>query len=307
MKSEITFIFRIFIFMKREDIRKDVLKDYQEGLSIEKIKVKYKTSHETIKKICLEANIWDYDRHFKMTRLTNVNKSIKENPFKDLNNPEVQYWLGLLATDGALSRNNITLILSSKDIDTIKRFKNFTKSSNKIFTYQDKRFKNSYLSGFRFACYETSQFLISLGIGKKKSFTLTLKTPITWDMLRGIIDGDGCIAFYKSNNKYNCTISITTGSKNFSEQISSFYTQNNIKNRIYCYNKNNKPHYIIQVTNFCNCKQVISKLYTNADIFMRRKYLKAQLISNYQLKIESKFREPALGILSETYDNIENK
>ena len=52
---------------------------------------------------------------------------VKHNPFKNVNSPDVQYWLGWLATDGYVSHseNRVTLSLSIKDIDVIEKFRDF--------------------------------------------------------------------------------------------------------------------------------------------------------------------------------------
>jgi hypothetical protein len=59
---------------------------------------------------------------------------VKDNPFKNLNDPNVQYWLGWLATDGYISHseNRITLSLSIKDIDVIEKFRDFVSPNLKI-------------------------------------------------------------------------------------------------------------------------------------------------------------------------------
>ena len=54
-------------------------------------------------------------------------KKVCDNPFVDLSNPDVLYWLGWLATDGYISHKEtrVTLSLSIKDIDVIEKFKDF--------------------------------------------------------------------------------------------------------------------------------------------------------------------------------------
>ena len=52
-------------------------------------------------------------------------KKVCNNPFADLSNPDVLYWLGWLATDGYISHKEtrVTLSLSIKDIDVIEKFR----------------------------------------------------------------------------------------------------------------------------------------------------------------------------------------
>lgn len=56
---------------------------------------------------------------------TKSNRIIKHNLFENLEDPEVQYWLGWLATDGyvTLKGNRISLSVSIKDLDVLEKFK----------------------------------------------------------------------------------------------------------------------------------------------------------------------------------------
>lgn len=63
---------------------------------------------------------------------------------------------------------------------------------------------------------EVCQLLESYGIKPRKTFNLKLKY-INWDVLRGIIDGDGYIG--DTNKGRTLKIGITSGCKGFLEQI----------------------------------------------------------------------------------------
>lgn len=275
--------------------------DYKNLISIAKIKNKYKTSYERIKRVSIERNIWNPEgRTFYMKKHCKDHlRSVKENPFQDLKDDNVQYWLGMLITDGNITNNCISLSLSTKDFDHIEKYKKFLKSSLKITINKDRRFDNSSMSKFTFCNFEVVNFLETLGITKRKTFTVKYNGKINWNFLRGVIDGDGC--YYKGFNKKSktnhCRISIATASYEFAKQISNFYKENQIKHTLY--SVKNRNIFYLNVDNFINCKKLIYNLYKNANTFMRRKYINAQLISNYQLKTDLKFREPALGILSE--------
>lgn len=297
----VIFIYNI-VFMTKLQKDEVISEDYKNLISIDKIKKKYNTSYERVKRVCLERGIWNPEgRTFYMKKHCKDNlRSVQHNPFQNLDDEEVQYWLGMLATDGCVFKNTIALSLSYEDLKHLEKYKLFLNSNLKISTSKDKRFKNSSISCFTFSNYDVVLFLNSIGITEKKTFSLKLNIPITWNILRGIIDGDGCYykGFSKKTKINHCRVSISTASENFANQISDFYTLNNIKHQIYFVKKRN--FYSINVNNFINCKKLIYNLYNNANIYLNRKYFKAQLISNYQLKKDLKFREPALGILSET-------
>lgn len=285
--------------------KQNLITDYIQHVSIDEIKRKYKTSWETISKICTEVGVWNQEERlsYQQAKSSYNQRNVKNNPFEDLDNRDVQYWLGMLATDGALSNNRITLSLDSKDDQHIMKFKSFINCNLPVKYIRNKKY-NSSMCAFQFRSKPVFDYLHSIGITVNKSFTLDLKIPITWDLLRGIIDGDGSITIFKSKKgKSFCAIDISTVSKKFAFQLHDFINDNNINCKLYFYGN----QYIITVRNFTNCKMLVEKLYNNADTYLERKYLKAQLISNYKLKTDSKFREPALGILSEIYiDDEEN-
>ena len=77
-----------------------------------------KTSTKTFKRMCEEVGI-NYPIF--------SNRKVHHNPFADLSNPDVMYWLGWLATDGYISHKEtrVTLDLSIRDIDVIEKFQQF--------------------------------------------------------------------------------------------------------------------------------------------------------------------------------------
>lgn len=261
--------------MERE---KQILQDYLLNINIADIKKKYNTSWETINKICKKHNLWNSERTIIKRKNSNNNlRKVKENPFLNLENSEVQYWLGMLATDGSIFGNKISL--SSKYEYILERFRSFLKSYNSIREIYSKKF-NCYYYTISFANYEIADYLKSLGIVENKTETLKVNFKLTWSFLQGVIDGDGCVSFYRNNvNKNCCSISIVTKSKEFKNQICDFYKENNIKFRNYNYNIHH-----IQVTNFINCKNLLKFIYIDHHTCFKHKYEKALLIRNYELK-----------------------
>lgn len=80
-----------------------------ETMSLNQISKHYGLSKDVFKRIFRDNNI-------PIKSFTEVRSLVKNNPFKNLNDPEVQYWLGWLATDGNISRYSIKLALTDLSV-----------------------------------------------------------------------------------------------------------------------------------------------------------------------------------------------
>lgn len=286
-----------------ENRNNNIIKDYLNNIQIHIIKDTYKVSYETIKKLCLLENIWNPDRNKLTRRLYNHEPVlVKQNPFLDLSNSNVQYYLGLLATDGNVYKNCISLSLKEEDLDSIIKYAIFCGCNKDNVKYtKDNRYENYYMCNFRFNNCKIADYLKNLGIVENKSLILNLNTDLTWNMLRGIIDGDGCFYYHKSKKGKNIyKITVSSSSICFINQIKDFLNLNNIKSNINKVFKNRKNiNYNITISNHLDCLKVIDYLYTDTNTFMSRKYFNAQYIRNNILKTHPKLREPVSGILKQ--------
>jgi len=118
-------------------------------------------------------------------------------------------------------------------------------------------------------------YLYDFGITPRKSMTLKLKY-INWDVLRGIIDGDGCVR--EQNYGRTITIEISSGSKIFLEQIQQFLKEHEIKSylRTIKGNKDNDKH-VLSIYKSNNVLKIYDCLYQNAHFFLNRKKLKFKI------------------------------
>ena len=57
------------------------------------------------------------------TKYKDMKKLIDYNPFEDLTNEDVQYWLGWLASDGCVVGNRISLSVQRRDRDILEKLK----------------------------------------------------------------------------------------------------------------------------------------------------------------------------------------
>lgn len=113
--------------------------------------------------------------------------------------PEFAYAIGLLATDGNLSRDGRHIVFTSKDKELVRDFKKCLRINNTIGRKSDKYGKTKKYFRVQFGDIIFYKFLLKLGLTPNKSKTIsTLNIPekYFWDFLRGHLDGDGTFYSY---------------------------------------------------------------------------------------------------------------
>ncbi len=104
------------------------------------------------------------------------------------------YAIGIIASDGCLSKDKRHFWLSSKDLEIIKKFKRSLSLKNRIGRYArggEKEKRYFYIS---FGDAYFYKFLNKIGLTSAKSKTIkAVRTPHKYfpDFLRGLFDGDG--------------------------------------------------------------------------------------------------------------------
>ncbi|MDD5750506.1 MAG: hypothetical protein PHU56_02550 [Candidatus Pacebacteria bacterium] len=121
-------------------------------------------------------------------------------PFKEFGwTPEMAYAVGLLTTDGNLSKNGRSIAMRSSDIQQLEAFRSCLGIQNKISqTYNNGWAKKpSYV--IQFGSIQLYNWLLTIGLFPAKTYTIgEMKIPDEYfrDFLRGHLDGDGCISTY---------------------------------------------------------------------------------------------------------------
>lgn len=122
-------------------------------------------------------------------------------PFKEFTwTPELAYAIGLLVTDGNLSRDGRHITMRSSDYNLLETFKFCLNLKTEI--------KQTYNDGFakkpsfrvQFSDAQFYRWLLSIGLFPAKTYTIAeLAIPDLYfrDFLRGHLDGDGSITVYK--------------------------------------------------------------------------------------------------------------
>lgn len=244
----------------------DIIKRYLKGENTVEIAKSYNTYNTSIRRV-LERYCIPLRTNGEDARL------VKTNPFENLENPEVQYWLGYIITDGCVySKTNTLSLNTNKDPDMLSKYVEFLKYPVPIRQSYNKKYDcNEYAVAFNNP--EVKAFLISLGITPQKSKTLDLKTPITSHMLRGILDGDG---YVKYKTDASIVVSICSASETFVHQIKDYLTSMGIE-KVYTRgtSENRKSTlYYLEIYHFNSITKFYNLIYDQATVCLERKRLK---------------------------------
>lgn len=109
-------------------------------------------------------------------------------------NSDLAYAVGLITTDGSLSKDGRHINLTSKDIDQIKTFAKILKLNNRISPKRSSFNPDGKYFQIQFGNVKFYKFLLSIGLTPNKTKTISsLKIPDKYfvDFLRGHLDGDG--------------------------------------------------------------------------------------------------------------------
>lgn len=260
-------------------------------------------------------------KYFKKLGIEIVNKQnitkFNENIFDSIDSEEKAYWLGFIYADGTISshkeneknKNTLEIVLKGEDINHLKKFSKFLNSKKEIKLSIIKH-KNKEYSRCRFSISNKHLWdtLNNYGCTPKKSLILNFPNECIFKnktlirhFIRGYFDGDGCISRYIHIHTVSPHISIV-GTKSFLENIIKY---SNIK----CNFKHDKRHTeFTYELEYCkeNGIQFINYLYSNASIFLDRKYKLYEFFKNGSRSVKE-FTELLSGNIGETpeMDNTE--
>jgi len=197
------------------------------------------------------------------------------------------YAVGLIATDGCLSKDGLLVDLTSKDREQLE---NFSKCVGVYFNIGNKcsgsgnnhlriQFKNRFF-------YD---FLLSIGLTPKKSLTmgeLLIPDIFFFDFLRGCFDGDGCFYSYwdpRWRSSHMFYLEFVSASKKYIDWV-RFKLNKEINVLGHIVQDGNKTTYQLKYAKK-EALEIIKKMYYNPDVVcLSRKKLKIEKA----LKIEEK-------------------
>lgn len=253
-------------------INKDnIIREYNNGASINSLICKYNTNYLTIKTMLDENHI-----HVRNLEETLVSKSVNINYFDVIDTEEKAYILGLAYADGSISFNrkiktSYCFSIGFKEgdqyiLDKIKKSMNSTHS----ITYIPSK-KQGYKSNngfYRLAITSKQIFnsLLKLGMKDKNSIP-NIPNELLHHFIRGIFDGDGCISI-SSRGDIDMHI---MGNENFLNELNKHihFNKPTLVRNIYRIRKSGRLN-AIKFSNY---------IYKDATIYLERKYNKFAVLS----------------------------
>lgn len=239
----------------------EIIRDYLKGKNTVEIAKKHNTYNTSIRRVLLRNNI-------TLRSGQKVNRLCKHNPFKRKDEYS-EYFLGLLLTDGCITYKSkttfvVNLSLSEKDGYIVEKFRDWASPNAKV----SKIFQpinGSYMYSINIANCDMVDWLRLKGNFYRKSYECKIYTPITWNILRGIFDGDGG---FRQQNKNGINFFVCGKSLIFINQIAYFLSKNDFHPVVYT------QHGLYYVSVYRQKEVVLlgEYLYNNAHIFLKRKY-----------------------------------
>ena len=267
------------------DLKEEIIRFYKsKPMGYKDIEKKYNLSTPTVIKILNGIE--------KYSKSIIFNPELKEDFFESIDDEYKAYFIGLLISDGnvfidgnkkANRQASISITLDNNDKYILEDFKKIIKTNTKI------------SSDGRGCCQiavrsnKMYEDLSKYGIIPNKSFKTylpKLNNEMMPHLIRGILDGDGCINSHLiKSGRFLHSISFC-GSKQLMNDISDFLFENlklKTKPKVYTYKDRNLSE--ISIRNINDMFIVGKYLYSNATIFLKRKYNKFNnFIEHYNLK-----------------------
>jgi len=272
-----------FLITKEEEIK--IIELYKTGLTFEQIanelNINFVSCHSVLKRnneIIRTRN--EYAAGHKLY-------TQDDNFFETIDTEEKAYWLGFISADGNVNKplNRISIRLAMKDRDHLAKFLKSLKSTSNV-KYHTSKCRGKKHAGCHIEINSTkmAKDLNNLGITPNKTYSLkpwmgsSHLLPAYW---RGYIDGDGCLSKYKNGRGILTLIGNEDVIRLFAvwadEQLrieGTKVSKIKIKNRLKDPIKSKIPIYRVQYV--CDkCDYLLNLLYSNATIYLDRKYKRA--------------------------------
>jgi hypothetical protein len=207
--------------------------------------------------------------------------------------PELAYAIGLIATDGNLSKDGLLIDLTSKDREQLEnfskclgvKFKISNKSSGSGIKHKRIQFKNRIF-------YD---FLVSIGLTPRKSLTMSkldIPPKYFFDFLRGCFDGDGCFySYYDPRWRSSHMFYLEFASASLEHVV---WLQREIKKRInvlgHITRKKEKVFFQLKYAKK-EALEIIKKMYYSPSVVcLSRKKLKIQKALEVERKQQKKYK-----------------
>ena len=248
----------------------DVLVFYQQGLPASKIASRYSIEDQTVYNI-LERN----GVNRRSTSEATITYPRNEHAFDVINNEEAAYWLGFIAADGNVSNGRLRIGLSTKDVDHVRKFSKWLAPDMPIYTGTNNLGRP--VSTFDMGSKHLVETLGTYGIVPRKTYVMkhlpSIPHPLMRHFLRGYIDADG---YLSSSAKRGARLGVVAFNREIVEEIQGWFIKELGVSRTSLIPSGSAWHYR-QYGNI-QVRKIASYLYSDASVYLDRKYQLAQRI-----------------------------
>lgn len=212
----------------------------------------------------------DYSKH-RRNRLGR--HLIDEDFFNNIDTEAKAYFLGLMYSDGSVSKKH-KFYLKLKDEDIIIKFKECLCCDYPIRRITYKEF---YAYVLEVCSKKSCENLIKWGCTPNKTRTIqfpNIDKSLYRHFIRGFFDGDGCLQL--QDKIYHCRFDLTSASKLFLEQVRPIITEQAFTNGYLGKEKNCNVYHL----NYSGhqVEIILDWLYANSNFYLQRKYNKYQIL-----------------------------
>ena len=191
------------------------------------------------------------------------------------------YVIGLIASDGNLSKDGRHISITSKDRQYLFCVKRALGLTTKVGRKSRGGSHNKIYSSLQFGDVKFYKYLLEVGLTPRKSLTIgALKIDEIYfrDFLRGVIDGDGFINswIHKTNGHEQWALRIISGSHKFIDWLQKMSLQHfNVIGRVHIYPKriNHNELYILKFGKIA-AKIIVDRCYYKNCLSLNRKLKK---------------------------------
>lgn len=249
---------------------KDIVIQYQNGISKNRLSKELKVSESVIKRILTKNNIPIRQRKDVNKRKFNINDK-----YFDIQSSNMAYIMGFWAADGNVSKdeNRLDLELNFGDIEILEKIKDELNSERPIKIYQC---QNGYTkSKLLFWSAHIKQVFSEYGIVPNKTYSSDFHAPYKlnkkfWiDYIRGFFDGDGCV-----KKATSLTFELNSINRQFLADIQTFFKEYyNINTEISIVHKRENQYTLYRL--YCygdNARSIYNHLYSANSLYLKRKY-----------------------------------
>lgn len=247
-----------------------IINDYLSGMSMAKVGIKNTIYPSTVMRVLQKHGV--PSRNLSQARRMACDFKLNEHVFETIDNQDKSYWLGVMYSDGFISKSNkytnyFGISVKESDREWLEKFQEFLETNREIKTYA---VTQGYKVGTRYVRLSIGNNKIvsdleKHGVMEHKSLKNAFIPDIPYpnDFIRGYIDGNGSIHRKNGSIVISGNIFLLADIQQILRIEGRFYQDKSI------YGLHFKP---------IDSRKICNRLYKNAHYYLDRKY---QLASKY--------------------------